>query len=70
MAENQSPKTQNSSDEIDLGQLFQLIGKGFNAIFRFFLRVFLYLKKNIFILIGLVVIGFVLGFGLNKFQKT
>ena len=66
MAENQSPKTQNSSDEIDLGQLFQLIGKGFNAIFRFFLRVFLYLKKNIFILIGLVVIGFVLGFGLNK----
>ncbi|WP_339652769.1 hypothetical protein [uncultured Maribacter sp.] len=66
MAENQSPKTQNSSDEIDLGQLFQLIGKGFNAIFRFFLRVFLYLKKNIFILIGLVILGLVIGYGLNK----
>ncbi|SEL83549.1 hypothetical protein SAMN04488008_10616 [Maribacter orientalis] len=66
MAENQSPKTQNSSDEIDLGQLFHLIGKGFNAIFRFFLRVFLYLKKNIFILIGLVILGLVIGYGLNK----
>ena len=66
MAENQSPKTQNSSDEIDLGQLFQLIGKGFNAIFRFFLRIFLYLKKNILILIGLMVLGFGVGYALSK----
>ena len=55
MASNQSPSTQSNSDEIDLGQLFQLIGRGFNAIFRWFLRVFLYLKKNILLLIGLVV---------------
>tara|TARA_R110000744_G_scaffold85495_1_gene167100 strand:+ start:51 stop:1046 length:996 start_codon:yes stop_codon:yes gene_type:complete len=66
MADNQSPTTQNSSDEIDLGQLFKLIGRGFNAVFRFFLRAFLYLKKNIFILIGLVVFGFALGYGLSK----
>ena len=66
MAENQSPKTQNSSDEIDLGQLFQLIGKGFNAIFRFFLRIFLYLKINFFILIGIIVVGLAIGYGLNK----
>ena len=66
MAENQRPANQNSSDEIDLGQLFHMIGRGFNAIFRFFLRVFLYLKKNIFILIGLVIIGLAAGFGLNK----
>lgn len=66
MAENQTPANQNSSDEIDLGQLFQLIGRGFNAVFRFFLRVFLYLKKNIFILIGLVVVGLAIGYGLNK----
>jgi hypothetical protein len=66
MANNQSPNTQNSSDEIDLGQLFQLIGKGFNAIFLFFLRVFLFFKKNIFILIGLGVIGLSLGYGLSK----
>ena len=66
MADNQSPTTQNSSDEIDLGQLFQLIGRGFNATFLFFLRVFLYLKKNILILIGLVIVGLLLGYGFNK----
>tara|TARA_R110001606_G_scaffold393219_3_gene562955 strand:- start:1897 stop:2892 length:996 start_codon:yes stop_codon:yes gene_type:complete len=66
MADNQSPTTQNSSDEIDLGQLFQLIGRGFNAIFRWFLRVFLYFKKNFLILIGLVVVGLAIGYGLNK----
>lgn len=74
MAENQSVKSQNSSDEIDLGQLFQLIGKGFNSLFNFILRIFVYLKKNIFILIGLIVVGFGLGYGLNqivsKRQKT
>jgi hypothetical protein len=66
MADNQSPNTQNNSDEIDLGQLFQLIGRGFNATFLFFLRVFLYLKKNILILIGILVVGFAVGYGLNK----
>ncbi|MEP5831285.1 MAG: hypothetical protein ABJ300_13495, partial [Maribacter dokdonensis] len=66
MASNQSPSTQNNSDEIDLGQLFQLIGRGFNAVFRWFLRVFLYLKKNLLILIGLVVVGFAIGYGLNQ----
>ena len=66
MVENQSPKGQSNSDEIDLGQLFQLIGRGFNSIFRFILRVFLYLKKNILILIGLVILGLAIGYGLNK----
>ena len=66
MATNQSPSTQNNSDEIDLGQLFQLIGRGFNAVFRWFLRVFLYLKKNLLLLIGLVVVGLAIGYGLNK----
>ena len=66
MTENQTPDKQNSSDEIDLGQLFHLIGRGFNAVFLFFLRLYKYLKNNILILIGLVVIGFALGYGLNK----
>ena len=66
MAENRTPANQNSSDEIDLGQLFHMIGRGFNAVFRFFLRVFLYLKRNIFILIGLALIGLAAGYGLNK----
>lgn len=66
MASNQSPSTQNNSDEIDLGQLFQLIGRGFNAIFRWVLRVFLYFKKNMLLLIGLVIVGLAIGYGLNQ----
>ena len=66
MATNQSPSTQNNSDEIDLGQLFQLIGRGFNTVFRWILRVFLYLKKSMPLLIGLVVVGLAIGYGLNK----
>lgn len=69
MASNQSPSTQNNSDEIDLGQLFQLIGRGFNAIFRWFLRVFLYFKKNLLILIGLVIVGLAIGYGLNQISS-
>jgi hypothetical protein len=65
MADQQTNNT-TSSDEIDLGQLFQLIRRGFDAIFRFILRVFLYLKKNILILIGLLVVGLAIGYGLNK----
>ena len=66
MASNQSPSTQSNSDEIDLGQLFQLIGRGFNGIFRWILRVYLYLKKNMPLLIGLIVVGLAVGYGLNK----
>ena len=63
MAEKQP---QNNSDEIDLGQLFQMIGKGFNNLFSAFLRVFLYLKKNIVILSLLLVAGAGIGYGLSK----
>ncbi|APQ17345.1 hypothetical protein [Maribacter hydrothermalis] len=66
MANNSTPSTQNNSDEIDLGKLFQLIGRGFNAVFNFILKVFLYVKKNIFILMGLVVVGLAIGIALNR----
>jgi len=66
MASNQSPSTQNNSDEIDLGQLFQLIGRGFNSVFLFFLKIYHYLKTNILILITLLIVGFGIGFSLNK----
>ncbi|WP_339835492.1 hypothetical protein [uncultured Maribacter sp.] len=66
MVENQTPNNQNSSDEIDLGQLFKLIGRGFKTVFHFFLRVFLYLKKNIYILIGLIALGLTMGYALNQ----
>ena len=51
----------NGSDEIDLGQLFQLMGKAFNRLFINFLRFFLYIKRNIFILIGLLILGVAAG---------
>lgn len=66
MAESNTPNNTNSSDEIDLGQLFQLIGKGFNSFFRGILRIFLYLKKNALILLGLIVLGGAIGYGLNR----
>ena len=59
------PAHQNTSDEIDLGQLFQMIGKWFNKLGVFFLRVFLYLKKNAIILATLVVLGGAIGYGLK-----
>ena len=59
------PTNQNTSDEIDLGQLFQLIRKGFNKFGNFFLRVFLYLKKNAVVLISLFIVGALIGYGLN-----
>ncbi|MBT8179604.1 MAG: hypothetical protein HKP60_10845 [Eudoraea sp.] len=64
MSDNPS-QNQNQSDEIDLGQLFALIGKGFNRLFTSLLRVFLYLKKNFIILGTLVVIGAIIGFSLK-----
>lgn len=66
MAENNIPNNSNSSDEIDLGQLFQMIGNVINRIFRSFLRLFLYLKKHALILLGLVILGGAIGFGLNQ----
>lgn len=64
MADNQT--NYNNSDEIDLGQLFKLIGKGFNKLFTLILRLFLYFKKNALILLILVVVGAGIGFGLNQ----
>ena len=55
-----------ASDEIDLGQLFKLIGNGFNGIFRGLLRIFLYLKRNIFWLVGLFIVGVLIGYGLRS----
>ena len=62
------PKTNNTSsnDEIDLGQLFQMIGRGFNRIFRGLLSVFLYFKRNAIILVVLAILGALTGFGLNQ----
>ncbi|TMM58959.1 hypothetical protein FEE95_05870 [Maribacter algarum] len=66
MAEHIKPKNSNVSDEIDLGQLLQLVKKGFHNLGNFFLRVFIYLRRNILKLIGLAILGLAISFGLNQ----
>ena len=65
MADNLPSNSTRASDEIDLGQLMQLIKKGFYQIGNFFLRIFLYLKRNALKLLGLIVFGLGAGFGLK-----
>ena len=64
MADQNNP--QNNSDEIDLGQLFQMIKNGFSTVFTWFLYVFLYFKKNLVILAVLGIVGLGAGYGLSK----
>jgi hypothetical protein len=66
MADQQTPKETTSNDEIDLGQLFNMIGKGFTNLFNSFLRFFLYIKRNIIKFAILTVVGLLLGYGLNQ----
>ena len=51
-----------TSDEIDLGQLFKLIGQGFRNIFKGFLSVYLYFKRHFFWLAGLALLGVFTGY--------
>ena len=64
----EQPK-ENTSDEIDLGQLFRMIGSGFNKLGIEFLKLFLYLKKRVLILGGLIVLGLGIGYGLNQITE-
>mgnify|MGYP001792666627 CR=1 FL=1 len=64
----EQPK-QNTSDEIDLGQLFRMIGNWFNKLGLGFLKLFLYLKKRALILVGLIVLGLGIGYGLNQITE-
>ena len=40
MSEKTPPKNNASSEEVDLGQLFKLIGDAFNRLFRFIGNIF------------------------------
>nr|WP_299071537.1 hypothetical protein [uncultured Allomuricauda sp.] len=73
----EQPANNNSSDEIDLGQLFQLIGRGFQKFFNFIASIFkglfhllilflLFIRKNFIILTAAVVVGGVGGYFLDK----
>lgn len=66
MADQVPSNNDNTSDEIDLGQLLQLIKNGLHELGNFLLRVFIYLRKNTLKLIGLVVLGLGISYGLNQ----
>ncbi|HDZ15718.1 hypothetical protein LCGC14_0738610 [marine sediment metagenome] len=65
MTDNKPVNARPDSDEIDLGKLFKMIRNGFRAVFRSFLRFFLYLKHNFVILAILVFAGFAIGLALK-----
>ncbi|WP_373517247.1 hypothetical protein [Pricia sp.] len=65
MADNKPVNSRPDSDEIDLGQLFRMIGRGFNSLFRGFLTIYLYFKTNFWKLAILVFIGLAIGYGLK-----
>ena len=67
-----------SSDEIDLGQLLQLIGRAFQKLFNFigsifkglfhlFILFLLFIQKNFIILTGAIVVGGVAGYFLDTY---
>lgn len=70
------PTKQNTSDEIDLGQLFQVIGRGFQKFFNFIGSIFkgifhivvlflIFIQKNIIILAIAIIIGGIGGYILD-----
>ena len=53
-------------DEMDLGQVFSLIGKGLTNLFKSFLRLFVYVRSNILLLAILAIVGLAIGYGMTK----
>lgn len=73
----EQPSNQNNSDEIDLGQLFQIIGRGFQKFFNFIASIFkglfhllilflLFIQKHFIVLTAAVVVGGIGGYFLDK----
>ncbi|SDG47250.1 hypothetical protein [Psychroflexus sediminis] len=74
---DQSSPNQNQNDEVDLGQVFKLIGNAFKSLFQGIANIFkglfqglililLHFYKRIFWYVGAVVIGLIIGFILNS----
>lgn len=66
-----------SNEEVDLGQLFNLIGKTFNKFFQFIASVFnkffmafvwlvFFIKRRLVVLIGSIIVGFIAGYLIEK----
>ena len=72
-------KQQPPNEEVDLGQLFRLIGNVFDRFFRFIGRIFsglfgvillflFFIQKHFIKLLAVVVLGFILGVIMDKYQ--
>lgn len=70
MSTHVSNSSGSPNDELDLGQLLTLVKKTFLGVFKFFLRVYVYIRKNIIWLVVLGLVGAGLGYGLNKISVT
>ena len=79
MADQTNNRPSTPSDEIDLGQLFQIIGRGFQKLFNFLGSIFkglfhililflLFLQKNVIVLGIAVVVGAVGGYILDSIK--
>lgn len=81
MTNNPSNNQQNTSEEVDLGQLFKIIGQLFDRFFNFIgsifkaiFSVFIYALKAIIVnfklIAAVIVVSALLGFGLEKTKPT
>ena len=66
MVENNTNPGQEKAEEIDLRELFNLIGRAFKGLGNRFLRLFIFFKINFFKLLGLIFLGLVIGYALNQ----
>jgi len=76
-----SNKTNNNEEEVDLGSLFVIIGRGFSKIFDFIANIFtriyklvlvviVHFYKRIYWYVGSIIIGFVIGFIIDSNSPT
>ena len=74
-------KTNYSADEVDLGSLFVIIGRGFSNIFDFIANIFTKIYNIVVVLIahfykrlywyaGSIIIGFIIGFAIDSNSTT
>lgn len=61
---------ENNNEEIDLGDLFKLIKRGFLKIGQLFLMLFLFLKRYAITIVVLIVLGAAIGFFIDRNTKV